>query len=79
MISSMIVWRVLLRMIRRRHNRHLVSVDVKIVVEPPNLLIDFKRCAAVPPRMHEVRVHGPWTEFIDFAKSPKDRKFLANA
>lgn len=65
---SVILRRVLLRVIARCQDSHLVPVDSVVIEEVPCLLIDLTRAVLVAPQVKQLLVHGPRAQFGHFSE-----------
>ena len=54
-------------MITRRENGHLVPIDRVVMEEAARLLVDLSGTILVAPDVEQFLVHGPRSQFGDFA------------
>ena len=71
-IVSIVVRRVLFRVVTRRDHGLLVSIDRIVVEEVARLLVDLPRTVLVAPEVEEPFVHRPRAQFLDLAQPPED-------
>lgn len=69
---TIIFRRVLLSMVARRENSHLMSVDRVMVEEMASLLVDLTRTVLVTPQVKQFLVHGVRAELGDFPHVPEN-------
>lgn len=62
-IMPIILRRVLLRMVARRQDSHLVTIDSVVIEEMARLLVDLARTVLLTPQMQQLLIHGPRAKF----------------
>lgn len=68
---TIIFRRVLLSMVARRKNSHLMSVDGVIVEEMASLLVNLARTVLVTPQVKQLLVHRVRAELGNFSQVPE--------
>lgn len=69
---TIIFRRVLLSMVARRKNSHLMSVDRVVVEEMASLLVNLARTVLVTPQVEKLLVHRVRAELGDFPQVPEN-------
>ena len=66
-LTSIVIWRVVIGMQSRSEDCELVSIDIIEVEESSDLLRDLARRAAIFPVVYEALAHGDRTGLIDLS------------
>lgn len=74
-IVTVVVRRVLLRVVAGSNDGLLVSVDRVVVEEVARLLVDLARTVVVAPEVKETFVHRPRAQLLDLAQPSEDGEF----
>lgn len=72
---TVIIRRILLSMITRREDSHLMSVNRIVVEKVSRFLIDLARAQLVTPHVQQLLVHRVRAKFGDLAQVAKGRQF----
>lgn len=67
-IMSVILGRVLLRVIAGSQHSHFVPVDGVVVEKVSCLLVDLARTVLIAPQVQQLLVHGPRAQFGDLSQ-----------